>query len=89
MSRKLAPKFVGPYPIIEDFGNHSYRLKLPLSFKKRGVHDVFHSSLLRIHIANDDKLFPGRLDSQVFDLEDLEGKCAVEKVLNTNFPIKN
>ena len=81
MSRKLAPKFVGPYPIVEDFGNHSYRLKLPLSLKKRGVHDVFHSSLLCIHIANDDKLFPGRLDSQVFDLEDLEGEWAVEKVL--------
>lgn len=88
MSRKLAPKFVGPYPIIEDFGNQSYRLKLPLSLKKQGVHDVFHSSLLRIHIANDDKLFPGRLDSQVFDLKDLEGEWAVEKVLEHKLSAK-
>ncbi|KJA13182.1 hypothetical protein HYPSUDRAFT_95967, partial [Hypholoma sublateritium FD-334 SS-4] len=88
MSCKLALKFVRPYPIIEDFENQSYQLKLPLSLRKRGVHDVFHSSLLHIHIVNDDKLFPGCLDSQVFDLEDLEGKWAVEKVLEYKISAK-
>lgn len=28
-SRKLVPKFVGPYQILEDFGNNSYRVELP------------------------------------------------------------
>ena len=58
-SRKLVPKFIGPYRIIENFGNNSYRIELPDNLKQRGVHNVFHSSLLRIHIPNDDRLFPG------------------------------
>lgn len=81
-SRKLAPKFIGPYPITEDFGNFSFRVKLPSTLTRRGVHDVFHASLLRVHEPNDDKLFPGRLDTQVFDLEDLEGGWMAEKILS-------
>ena len=57
-SRKLVPKFIGPYCIMEDFGNNLYRIELPDTLKQRGVHNVFHLSLLRIHIANDDRLFP-------------------------------
>jgi hypothetical protein len=82
MSRKFAPMFVGPYPIVEDFGNNSYRVKLPKSLAKRDLHDVFHASLLRIHTPNDDRLFPGRSDTQVFNLDDLEGEWAVQKLLS-------
>jgi len=67
-SRKLVPKFVGPYKISKDFGNHSFRVDLPNSLKQRGIHDVFHSSLLRIHVPNDDRLFPRRLDEQIPEL---------------------
>jgi hypothetical protein len=59
MVRKLTPKYIGPYQIIEDYGNNSYKLELPSRLKQRGVHPVFHSSYLRIHIPNDDRLFPG------------------------------
>ena len=59
LARKLIPKYIGPYKITHDFNNQSFRLELPAHLKKRGVHDVFHSSLLRIHIPNDDRLFPG------------------------------
>lgn len=82
LSQKLAPRFIGPYKIIEDFGNNSYRINLPPSLRKRGVHDVFHASLLRIHVPNDDRLFPGRLDTQIFDDEDLEGEWAVQRILS-------
>ena len=58
-ARKLVPKYVGPFRILKDFDNGSFRLALPARLKQRGIHDVFHSSLLRIHVPNDDRLFPG------------------------------
>ncbi|KAG6871272.1 hypothetical protein C0993_003566, partial [Termitomyces sp. T159_Od127] len=33
--------------------------------RRRGIHDVFHAALLRIHKPNDDRLFPGRSDEQI------------------------
>ncbi|KAI0362870.1 hypothetical protein BV20DRAFT_912541, partial [Pilatotrama ljubarskyi] len=60
----------------------SYRVELPASLRRRGVHDVFHASLLRVHEPNDDRLFPGRLDTQVIDLEDGENEWAIEKILS-------
>ena len=63
LARKLIPKYIGPYKILQDFGNQSFKLELLVHLKRRGVHDVFHSSLLRIHVPNDDRLFPGRMDT--------------------------
>ncbi len=59
-ARKLVPKYIGPYRILLDNGNNSYRLDLPSVLKQRGVHPVFHASLLRVHVPNDDRRFPGR-----------------------------
>jgi hypothetical protein len=42
---KLAPRFVGPYPIIGRLGPAAYRLKLPESMSD--IHNVFHVSQLR------------------------------------------
>ncbi|SJL09561.1 uncharacterized protein ARMOST_12941 [Armillaria ostoyae] len=61
----LVPKFVGPYKIVRDFGNNSYQIDLPSELKQWGLHPVFHASLLCAHVPNDDRLFPGRLHSQV------------------------
>ncbi|KJA13749.1 hypothetical protein HYPSUDRAFT_151209, partial [Hypholoma sublateritium FD-334 SS-4] len=80
LSCKLAPKFIGPYPIMEDFRNFSFHVKLPPTSTRRGVHDVFHASLLRMHVPNNDKLFPGHLNTQDFNLEDLEGTWKAEKI---------
>ena len=82
LASKLIPKFIGPYKILQDFGNSSFRLELPGHLKQRGVHDVFHSSLLREHIPNDDRLFPGRLDTQIGDTIETEGKWAVDRILS-------
>jgi hypothetical protein len=65
LARKLIPKYIGPYKISRDFGNNSFQIDLPPNMKQRGVHDVFHASLLRIHIPNDDRRFPGRLECQL------------------------
>ncbi|KAJ3964138.1 hypothetical protein EV361DRAFT_756878, partial [Lentinula raphanica] len=56
------------------------KLDLPADLKKRGVHDVFHSSLLRIHVPNDDRLFPGRSYEQVVGTD--SGEWQVDKVVN-------
>ncbi|CDO71993.1 hypothetical protein BN946_scf184943.g28 [Trametes cinnabarina] len=81
-ARKLAPKFIGPYRILRDFKNNSYRIELPPTLKRRGIHNVFHASLLRVHEPNDDRLFPGRLDTQVFELEDKENEWAIDKIVS-------
>jgi hypothetical protein len=40
IKRKLAPCYIGPYPIIEKYGSLSYQVELPS--KLSGVHNVFH-----------------------------------------------
>ena len=42
---KLAPRFVGPFPIIEKIGKMAYRVELPE--RLAGVHNVFHVSQIR------------------------------------------
>ncbi|GKC92669.1 hypothetical protein Tco_1158111, partial [Tanacetum coccineum] len=47
---KLAPRFVGPYEIIEWIGPVAYRLRLPQELN--GVHDTFHMSNLKKCLAD-------------------------------------
>ena len=82
LARKLLPKFIGPYKILQDFGNASFKLELPSNLKKRGVHEVFHSSLLQEHIPNNDRLFPGWLETQIGDTPDTEAEWAVDRILS-------
>ena len=42
---KLAPRYIGPFEILERVGIVVYRLALPPSLS--GVHEVFHFSMLR------------------------------------------
>ncbi|KAG5720641.1 hypothetical protein E4T56_gene4945 [Termitomyces sp. T112] len=81
---KLISKFVGPYLLLKDYGNHSFRIQLPSHMLQRGIHDVFHASLLRIHHPNDDRRFPGRLYSQVVSETEPEHNVewAADKIVN-------
>lgn len=83
LARKMIPKFIGPYLIIRDFNNGSFELDLPSNMKQRGIHNVFHSSLLRPHIPNDDRRFPGRLENQLgISLDGETNEWAVDKITN-------
>jgi hypothetical protein len=42
---KLAPRYNGPYPIIDKYGLMSYQVELPVRLS--GVHNVFHVSQLK------------------------------------------
>ena len=45
MKGKLAPRYFGPFKILERRGEVAYQLELPESLS--GVHDVFHVSQLK------------------------------------------
>jgi hypothetical protein len=45
MKGKLAPRYIGPFPILEKCGTVAYKLYLSPSLA--GVHDIFHVSQLK------------------------------------------
>ncbi|GKB10349.1 putative reverse transcriptase domain-containing protein [Tanacetum coccineum] len=47
---KLAPRYVGPFEILERIGHVAYRLRLPEELS--GVHDTFHVSALKKCLAD-------------------------------------
>jgi hypothetical protein len=50
---KLAPRYIGPFLILERVGKVAYRLELPEQLS--GIHPVFHISMLRKHVKDDNK----------------------------------
>ena len=58
---KLAPRYIRPFPIIEQCGPVTYRLELPLHL--RAVHNIFHVSQLKkcLHVP-----------TEVVDMENLQ-----------------
>ena len=66
--------------MLEDFKNESFRIDLLSHLKQRGVHNVFHASLLQIHIPNDNWLLPGQLDTQLGNTDGTEREWAVDQI---------
>jgi hypothetical protein len=63
MKGKLAPRYVGPFEILETCGPVAYRLQLPPQLA--AVHDVFHVSQLVKCIKTPTKI----INSQAIEIE--------------------
>ena len=75
-ARKLAPRWVGPFPILERIGEVSYKLQLPDHWKG---HPTFHVLLLKLHYG---PAHPNQ--APVFTVDD-ESEYEVEKILEHRF----
>jgi hypothetical protein len=56
MKGKLAPRYVGPFKVIDRRGEVAYQLELPENLS--GVHDVFHVSQLKKCLLVPDEQIP-------------------------------
>ncbi|WVZ89243.1 hypothetical protein U9M48_035669 [Paspalum notatum var. saurae] len=74
MKGKLAPRYIGPFKILEKKGEVAYRLELPPSLS--GVHDVFHVFQLKKCLRVPEEQAP------------LEGLEVQENLTYTELPVK-
>ena len=76
-SRKLGPKFIGPFKIKRMVNPVAFELALPSSYR---IHSVFHASLLKPVIPSS---FPGREEPPPPPVQvDGENEFEVEAILN-------
>src|SRR3954467_10010512 len=80
-SRKLSPKWVGPFKIIGQKHKDSFKLDLADKFQ---IHPVFHANLLKPWINNDDHMFPDRRQDPppaiiINDQEEFEAEAIIKK----------
>jgi hypothetical protein len=72
-TRKLMPKYIGPYKVEAAYPEESrYTLELPSELKARRIHPSFHVGRLRPFVKNDDLLFPKREVRAYYDFGDAE-----------------
>ena len=62
---KLSPKFIGPYKVLKDYKNYSYKLDLSTKLKQQGIHPAFHMLLFCVHVPHNNRCFPERQLSQI------------------------
>ena len=81
-ARKLAPKYLGPFPITRIIKEGAtYQLGLSDELVKRGVNRAFHASLLRPHVPNDDRRFPGRMPIQIPGFGEKPKEWIVDRII--------
>ena len=82
-TRKLCPKYIGPYKVLEARPKTStYTLELPTPLQERRIHPTFHVSLLKPHIPSSDSAFPNRLQPEPYDFGlDDEHEWFVDEIL--------
>ncbi|KAD7478907.1 hypothetical protein E3N88_02043 [Mikania micrantha] len=68
---KLAPRYVGPFEILDRIGPLAYKLQLPQELS--GVHDTFHVSNLKKCLSDETMIIPlneVRLDDKLHFIEE-------------------
>lgn len=83
-TRKLFPKFIGPFTIKEVKDNSlNVTLDLPPDLIRRRIHPTFHISLIRPHKNSDDNLFPNRSINWALELQDgANGQWVVREIID-------
>ena len=70
-TRKLMPKYIGPYKVVDAHPAESrYTLDLPPELKARRIHPMFHVNRLQPFLRNDDKVFPRQEVCTYYDFGD-------------------
>ena len=77
---KLIPKYLGLYKMLQEHGSIVQAGEMPPHLKKRGVHNVVHSSLPWIHSPNDDRLVPEHMDMQIVGEDTWDNEWAVNHI---------
>ena len=79
-TRKLHPKFCGPFKILTEITPVTFRLELSEPMKTRGIHNSFHVSLLRPFVP--DKFQRDPLPEPAILLDNGEQEYEVEAILD-------
>nr|KYP72099.1 Retrotransposable element Tf2 [Cajanus cajan] len=71
-NEKLAPKYYGPFPVIDKVGAVAYKLKLPSTSQ---IHNIFHVSQLKKYIG--DAISSSVLPNHITDISDAKEPEAI------------
>ena len=77
-TKKLTPKFVGPFKILEEISGTAYKVELPHNMK---IHPVFHVSLLKPYKETDNFV---RQTPPLPEIIDEKEEYEVETILDKN-----
>lgn len=88
-SKKLAPRFIGPFRVLQAISEQAYRLSLPQQYDR--IHNVFHVSLLepwRKPSRKDDESLPmpELQDEDEYEVEEVRDEKLIEG--ETHFLVK-
>ena len=80
MTRKLTPRRLGPFEVIEEISPVVFKLKLPEAWH---IHNVFHASLLTLQVTMPEYGFPA--EPPLPELVDGESEYEVKNILQHKF----
>lgn len=88
-SRKLTPRFIGPFRISEVIGSQAYRLSLPEQYDR--IHNVFHVSLLepwrKSYVTKDELMpMPALEEDDEYEVEEVRDERKIND--ETHFLVK-
>nr|GEZ77871.1 reverse transcriptase domain-containing protein [Tanacetum cinerariifolium] len=88
--RKLSPRFIRPFKILERVGPVAYKLELPR--EHQGIHNTFHVSNLKKYLSDESLIIPldeFQLDEKLHFIEEPAEiiDCEVKRLKQSRIPI--